>query len=692
MELVFDIEANNLLNSESIDYSQYPFKLKDTFRVHCVVFKDITTGEKYKFYEDSLTKENIHKMLSKADKVVAHNGINYDLGVLFLYFDVDYYVGSGEGDPDTVLGKPCEIVDTLVISRALWPDRPSGHSLKEWGKRLDILKGNYGESENAWGEFSQEMLEYCEQDVDVTEQVYYSLKEEQGDWSWQKALDMEKAIADVIFRQEHFGFKFNKELAEECLEDLNTKLADIEARVEPLLPPKTLGKTELKKFTPPKVQIKQNGQLSAHMEGFIKKMDAEVVEDEYGERSFVWKGEKYPLPLSNEPIKTKGHMQLSNQKELKEYLVSLGWNPTVWADSDLTVDTKKRKVDFEKYKASVYRYCMETKDSEFRKYRLVHAKVKSVKELYQNLIKRDRNRPVKVITSPKYTVDQEKTLCPNLTKLGQKVDFVTDVVHWLTYRHRRNSILSPNGTGFLAQPRIEIDGRIQTPAIPCGAATSRMQHKVCANIPRATSLYGAPMREMFTVEKDTYQIGCDASGLEARVEGHYTMPYDLEKEYVPALLSEKPNDIHTANAKKMGVTRDDAKTLKYASSYGAQPPKIAKQMDWSLSKAQKVFDDFWEAASPLADLKQKVSQYWKTKGQKKFIKGIDGRKLYARSEHSLVNLLFQSCGVIIMKKAAVMVDRWMREEGFFFNPFEDSSFKGKSAEMIHYHKLIVASH
>jgi len=109
-------------------------------------------------------------------------------------------------------------------------------------------------------------------------------------------------------------------------------------------------------------------------------------------------------------------------------------------------------------------------------------------------------------------------------------------------------------------------------------------------------------------------------------------------------------------------------------------------MDWPLGKAKKVFEDFWGAALPLQQLKEKVEKFWENKGGRKFIVGIDGRKLMARSKHSLVNLLFQSCGVIVMKQAAVMLDRWLEQENLLFNPFKDASMQGKAAEMIHYHK------
>lgn len=1031
--VVFDIETTGLLDSKTIDYSSYPFKLKPTFRVHCIVFKYIDTGVRLKLYGESLTKEAVEEALSSATEIIAHSGIKYDLPVLRLFFGLEYHVGLDDSDVDTVMGKPCKITDTVVMSRTLWPDRLGGHSLKAWGKRLGILKGDFaGEGEQVWEEFSPEMLSYCEQDTEVTEAVFRQLLIEKSDWPWDEALNLEQAAEELAFRQEHFGFKFFADKAQVALTDLNEKMQAIEDYVEPLLPEKPMSKTNAKPYLIPKIQIKKDGSLSAIMKKFIDTHKGTCTEDEYGiyKVTFNSKGGEmsFILPTEQALIRDTEPMLLPNQRDMKEYLVGLGWNPLIWGDNDLSVNQKKQKLDDEKYKTSVIRYCRETAESTFKPHRLSHLRCKTVMEMYQKLMSANRDRPVKVISSPKYTINADKELCPNLERLGDKVSFVKDVVYWLTYRHRRNSILSPNGSGFLAQERISIDGRIQTPVIACGASTTRMQHKVVANIPRPTSLYGAPMRDLFGVEKDTYQIGCDASGLEARVEGHYTRPYEGGEDYIMKLMGEKPNDIHTATAAAMGIIRDDAKTLKYSClpvdsttiltksgwksysqlsvgedvltyntstgfnewspiknifyypnvdvvsmcqrsfkfestgdhrwfgsirrspkkspryyenlfkttdeintefkiknsaeyvggdshvsvdeaklvawilsngylkwakdtgrtssqfgnrrgvscrvsqdeskyvkeieevlesvgakftvrvsknntgfktfilspywfrefwakvglpqqdkhdidylgwicslkkeslggfvesfwqadgwtkgrgkyisqnegnvyeaillacylvgyspkvswgltvnsltvnsltvnkrqasitlskkqsrtcqkmiksltrdtdvfcietanstfvarqgdiititgncSYGAQPPKIAKQMDWPINKAQQAFEDFWEAAYPLKLLKAKLGIYWKGAGGSKLIKAIDGRKLMSRSEHSLLNLLFQSCGSIIMKRAAIIVDRWLAKEGYLFDPFTDSSFYGKAMFMIQYH-------
>ncbi len=333
-------------------------------------------------------------------------------------------------------------------------------------------------------------------------------------------------------------------------------------------------------------------------------------------------------------------MQLSDQKDLKEYLVTMGWKPQVWSEDDLRLDNKtKRPVSQEQYEARVERYVKETLSSPFCKYRCEFLDC-TPETLLSKLMSHDIKKPLKRYGSPKYVIDDEKTIDPNLLILGDKVSWVKDVVMWLTYRHRRNAIHSPpngskkNWSGWLANPRIDVDNRIPTPADTCGAATGRFRHIDICNVPRITSVYGEYMRALFGTDGDHLQVGMDFDSLEAKIEAHFCYPFKGGKEYGESLTAAKPNDIHSVNARKMNVDRNTAKTFKYASSYGAQPPKLAKQMNWPLQKAQQVFNDFWDASKPLKDCLEAAKQEW-SKNNKKFIKGLDGRKLFVRSATQL---------------------------------------------------------
>jgi hypothetical protein len=721
--IVFDIEADGLMNVWD-----------RVTKIHCIVAKDVDTKEIFTFgdnEETQFTLDQFKLLLGKTDEIIGHNIISYDLPAIQYLLGIDYSIADTckaeelEEHPhwrdyDTLNGDRCFIEDTYVLSKTLFPDR-DGHGIEAFGKKLGFNKidwraeaiklGLIKPDDPKGAEFKKwhpRMLDYCIRDVEVNEKVYHYLKEEAKGWDWSVAYWLEKAVAELIYRQEEYGYLFDEELAKKNLEELNALMADIEARVEPLLPPRPLPVSKQPKFPaspftadkaisatgyswleklgypvdrerlsfkePPKTCFTQKGEVSKAGERYCN--NAGIVDpEEYAPflRECLQKAEKPVLPPDLEKKARKDledkvmpemtePMKLSSQADIKAHLVELGWKPLSFKDKDITMGQDKRKKTREKFIESCEKYIEETANSPLKPFRLEHLKVRTIAEMRDKMLSHDLSRPLKVITQPTYTVGTDKEdLCPNLVRLGDQVSYVQDIVYWLTYRHRRNAILSPNGTGLLAHPRLEYDGRLPTPADTCGCSTSRFQHKIVANIPRVTSLYGEPMRSLFCVEKDRVQIGCDADGLEARIEGHYCIPYNGEK-YAESLVAAKPNDLHTINAEKMGVTRDDAKVLKYSSSYGAQPPKIAKQMNWGLNHAKKVFEAFWEASKPLSDLKVALEKHWEI-NDKKWILGIDGRKLWTRSKHALLNTLFQSAGVICMKRAMVYWDRWVKYEG-----------------------------
>lgn len=663
-----------------------------------------------------LPLDDFKRVLNSAESLIGHNIINYDLLILKKYWGIDYTIGETNGVSDTVGGRECFIDDTLVKSKLLNPDRRGGHSLANFGNILGFKKGDYGKEPNAWDKFSKEMLAYCIDDVRLNTLVHEKLIKEWGNWDWDDSYRLEKATKELVTRGEQRGFYFDKELAEWCEKDLNAKMKEIEDRVHPLLPRKMLPKSKRPSFpsnpfakdgsishhgwnflekvleypvnrealnivSPPKTAFKKDGSLSVAGKNYcIKKgvEDEELMVDFIRSQLNLVNTLK-PLPdnLMQEAIKDLREekmpdmtvpMQLSDQKELKEHLVKMGWEPQVWSEDDLRLDKKtKQAVSRDKYQERVERYVNETLESPFCKFRCEFLQC-TPKTLRKTLLNKDISRPVKRWGSPKYTINDEKDIDPNLLKLGDKVSWVKDVVMWLTYRHRRNAIHSPPNaskkewSGWLANGRLDIDSRIPTPADTCGAATGRFTHIDVANIPRVSSVYGEYMRALFGVDRNThYQIGMDFDSLEAKIEAHFCYPFKGGREYGVSLTAAKPNDIHSVNAKKMGVERDTAKTFKYACSYGAQPPKLAKQMNWELTKAQKVFNDFWEASSPLRDCIEDLKKEW-SRNNKKFITGLDGRKLFVRSPHSIANMAFQSSGVTCAKRAAVWWDRKVREE------------------------------
>lgn len=728
--ITFDCESNNLLNSETIDYTASPYKLKPNFTMHCIVVEEHSTGNIVAFYDgdtieldgrphettdpSTLRKYELvdyvpvvyhHQPLSKFKeyiqtkqiaKVIAHNGINFDLLACKLYFDMEYTV-----DPDTWCGNTLEIVDTLVMSKVLNPDRLGGHSLdalsQKTGTRKVDFRSNIPKNER-FNTFAADMLYYCIYDCRANTAVYKLLLQEWGKWPWDDAFMLEKSVAELITRQEHRGFYFDMELAKANILELDILMEDRRAKIEPILPKKKATKGFMADYTPPKTQVKKDGTMSANILKFVEKHGGKVVDDDFMPTVELF-GKRYTLPMPCDPLITEEVASISDTTHIKEWLVgSFGWQPSEYKERDLSTNSKKEKLKGLQLATVIDKYVEQTLASSFCKDRCEFLETTPDK-LKQKLMGYKEGRAIKVLTNPSFTKGQEKEICPNLAKLSRDFPYAKDIVEYLTYRHRRNSILGGGADydedeeadkGFMSYVRE--DGRIPTPADTCGAATSRFKHRVVANIPRVTSLYGGNMRGMFGVDKSCIQFGYDFDSLEARIEANYCWKYEETKEYCNSLLMDKPFDVHTMMAKKISniISRDfarsPAKSVKYAATYGATAPKIAKTIGETLTVGQVVFDAFWLAAAPLKQLKDNLLRYWETVANKKFVLGIDKRQVPTRSAHAILNSLFQSAGVISAKRAMIIHDRLLRAEGLSVDFFkEDWKNREFASQLIAYH-------
>jgi DNA polymerase I-like protein with 3'-5' exonuclease and polymerase domains len=59
----------------------------------------------------------------------------------------------------------------------------------------------------------------------------------------------------------------------------------------------------------------------------------------------------------------------------------------------------------------------------------------------------------------------------------------------------------------------------------------------------------------------------------------------------------------------------------------------------------------------LAKLKEKIAVNLRNKGS---LPGLDGRRLFIRSEHAALNTLLQGAGAVVMKKALVIFDKYIK--------------------------------
>ena len=162
--IVFDMETNGLLD--------------DATQIHCMALHWIETGHTETFNDEcpgkGLSSPILRGLqwLEVADVVIGHNIIGFDLPLAKRLYPCFNY--------------PAHIIDTLLLSRLYHPNlydiddsrkiknMPTNmygrHSLESWGYRLNKYKGDFAKSTD-WSQWSQEMEDYCVQDVMVTKRL-----------------------------------------------------------------------------------------------------------------------------------------------------------------------------------------------------------------------------------------------------------------------------------------------------------------------------------------------------------------------------------------------------------------------------------------------------------------------------------------------------------------------------------------
>lgn len=207
--VVFDIETDGLLD--------------DLHKLHCGWVYDASSDHYDAFLDASKLFGYLNKCLVEGKVIVGHNIIKFDIPALKVLTQCHL-----EKDPRE------QVIDTLVLARLIYPemlerdskrkDFPKkllgSHSLKAWGYRLGELKGTYGEQEEAWKEFNEDMLVYCKQDVKVTSMLFDKLISKKFPI---KAVELEHNIAWLMAKQERNGFCFDKDTAVELYSNLSAR-------------------------------------------------------------------------------------------------------------------------------------------------------------------------------------------------------------------------------------------------------------------------------------------------------------------------------------------------------------------------------------------------------------------------------------------------------------------------------------
>ena len=479
-------------------------------KIWCIVCKHGDTY--YQFKEDRLHR--FAELIKQTEEVIGHNIIGFDIPVVNTIFGYDVFAN-------------CKVTDTLVLSRLLNPMIEGGHSLKNWGTKLGQNKIHFEQFDY----FSEDMLTYCRNDVELTERLYKFLINKTKDFGM--SIELEHKVAQIIQKQHERGFKINVVEAYELQSKFQEDMNDLTTKVRQTFPPIKIEE----EFIP-----KSNNKARGYVKG---------------------------VPFTK--VKYK-EFNLGSRQQIAERLMLLGWKPKKKTDKGHVIVDEK-----------------------------VLSQIHNIPEA--KLINR-------------YLMLQKR---------------IAQVNSWIE--------------------AIKEDGRVHGKVITNGTITGRMSHQSpnMAQIPAVYSPYGKECRALWTVNKGYKLVGVDASGLELRMLAHYMNDKDYTHEVVNG-------DIHTANQNAAGLeSRDKAKTFIYAFIYGAGSKKIGSIIGGSERDGERAKEKFLRATPSLRSLREKVERV----AQRRWVRGLDQRKIIIRHPHAALNTLLQGAGAIVMKYALTLLEQYV---------------------------------
>jgi DNA polymerase-1 len=569
-------------------------------KLWCIVCKDLDTQEvaTYSFpsgvpaeYPEAL--QGFLSSSANASGFIGHNIIGYDLPTLKRLI------------PEFTFDKQ-SVIDTLVVGRLLHYNIEGGNSLEAWGNRLGFPKSDFSD----FSSYSQQMLDYCIQDVLVTEKLYAFFSEYIRSEQWQSSLRLEHDVAWLCNDLNTSGFSFDAEAATTLLLAISGQLGELAGRLHSAFAPRA---RQLREVNPKRTAS-----------GALSRVDFRWLDDPSDIRFFS--GGPFTR-IAFEPFNP------GSPKQCVERLWECGWKP------------------FDKTKGHI---AAERELADCRRFHGGRASRGSggsgrVKELEERL--------------EHFRVYGYKVNEANLATLPRTAPAAAhDLVEWLTLDSRRSTLEE-----WLSSYNPDT-GRIHGRFNHIGAWTGRMSHNSpnMANIPGHGSVYGDEFRALWRAGEGKHLVGVDADGIQLRILAHYMNDPD----FIAALdkgRKEDGTDAHTLNQRALGSicnSRDVAKTFIYAFLLGAGTGKISEILSCSPEQAREAVDNFLSYYPGLRNLKDHRIPADADRG---YFIGLDGRLVACDSQHLMLAGYLQNGEAVVMKTANLLWRRKLEEENIPFN-------------------------
>ncbi len=665
--VIFDIETNGLLPEQG---AVGVFAMD---RIHCLVIMDIDTGEiiDYVNHDGENDLEEGVQILMEAELLVGHNILDFDIpAIQFIY---DWFEPPGR------------VIDTLVMTRMCFADikekdfrlaakgqlegRLIGlQGLEAWGQRLGKHKGDYKKDrENAlkaihkeehlppptdeelhnyvWGTWSEEMHDYCVNDVEVNMVVWEKI--EAMDWS-EEATVMEHHIHALMVQQERNGFFFDVAKAEKLAGRLETEYDQFAEEAigeigEWYRPARWL--VEEDEFNLDFGETKERrswGRVDVPKRtANYSKANAKIIEDGLTTlRASTVEG----CPLVKVELR---EFNPNSRQQIVDRLTHLyGWTP-----QDFT-EKGNARVDDEILRNLIDDIPLAETLAEIFYFKKRIGMVSDGKNGWLKLV-RDDNRIHGRVNVGGTVSGRATHSSPNISQVPgvNPKEFKSDVAKGIS-----RDAAYQKGLDFIAKH--EAAGTLVS------SKWKEEKEEWAILVRGREGDHGWDCRELFTVPEGYSLVGCDLSGIEFRCLANLTYQFD-HGELIDLVLN---GDIHARNAELAGISRGVAKRLLYATMYGGGLAKLGSIVEpLSAEPRQMALGKTLKAklmhAMPSLNKAMKAIHV-EMRQNSGSIAGLDGRRLFARSKHSALNLRLQSDGALIAKKWCLLVDDMFYDEGW----------------------------
>ena len=657
--LIFDAETDGLL-----------FALT---KFHCIGIEDVETAETWLFDERQGNLEEGLRMLEKADVLIGHNIMGFDLPAIekiYPWFETE-----------------AKIRDTLIMSRLFWADRDkldnklvaadilegkyyATHGLAGWGQRLGYPKGDFSDwclarDIDPWGDWGWEgehtfvdadgiveviphsviyemRNDYCRQDVEVTSKLSDHIlttmdRWDQGDWPvW-----LEHRFEEIMQGVKSDGFHIDVPKTQKLHDEIVVYLEDFHAQCAEAFPPA---------WVPVKDGMTR-ADFWAMVMVLVDKQDKRVDKAEAAGKTIkvIYDYEDLCLDMYNS-IPEHG---------------SVGW-------VKIAARTSKSKV-----KGTDHVFVCEAGScktpAEFKAFN-PNSRLQIVDKLMELGWEPEKFTPA----------GNPSTEGDILQEAAQDIPVALPIAGGLKCTKIKGYLKSKpeakDKKGWL--DIVSAQGRIHARIVHIGAVTHRvaLSRPNIGQIPSVTHAkdengveqvvlgfeggWGWECRDVFVPPKTWLMMGCDLAGIEIRLFAEEMREFDGGA-YAEVVLD---GDIHTKNQEAAGLaTRSFAKTFLYSVLYGVGGLKLGKSLTTgaiSDMAAKKVGNDSKKKFFKAIPAAKKVIKKYEKEAKNGYIIAIDGRRVPCDSGHKALNSRLQNAGALIAKLWTIMFYDAMLDAGY----------------------------